>query len=138
MTVYTGIDIVEIARIKRAVERWGDRFVQRIYSPAEIALCAGRIESLAARWAAKEAVAKLLGVGMRGPGSSAHSVAFRDIETLTDDDGRPTVTLSGAARARARELHIDSISISLSHDYGLAIAVAIASASSAARRRMPW
>ena len=136
--IYTGIDIVEIARIKRTVERWGDRFVQRIYSPAEIALCAGRIESLAARWAAKEAVAKLLGVGMRGPGSSAPSVAFRDIETLTDDDGRPTVTLSGAARARARELHIDSISISLSHDYGLAIAVAIASASSAARRRMPW
>ncbi len=136
--IYTGIDIVEIARIKRAVERWGDRFVQRIYSPAEIALCAGRIESLAARWAAKEAVAKLLGVGMHGPGSSAHSVAFRNIETLTDDDGRPAVTLSGAARARARELHIDSICISLSHDHGLAIAVAVASASRAARRRMPW
>ena len=136
--IYTGIDIVEIARIKRTVERWGDRVVQRIYSPAEIALCAGRIESLAARWAAKEAVAKLLGVGMRGPGSIAHSVAFRDIETLTDDDGRPTVTLSGAARARARELHIEIICLSLSHDHGLAIAVAVASASSTARRRMPW
>jgi phosphopantethiene--protein transferase domain len=138
VTVYTGIDIVEIARIKRAVERWGDRFVQRIYSPAEIALCAGRINSLAARWAAKEAVAKLLGVGMHGPGSSAHSVAFRNIETLTDDDGRPAVTLSGAALARARELRIDSICISLSHNHGLAIAVAVASASGAARKRMPW
>lgn len=135
--IYTGIDVVQITRIKRAVERWDDRFVQRIYAPAEIALCAGRIESLAARWAAKEAVAKLLGVGLRGPGSSSHSVAFRDIEVLTDACGRPTVTLSGAALARARELHIDTISISLSHDHGLAIAVAVAS-TSPPTRRMPW
>lgn len=135
--IYTGIDVVQITRIKRAVERWDDRFVQRIYAPAEIALCAGWIESLAARWAAKEAVAKLLGVGLRGPGSSSHSVAFRDIEVLTDACGRPTVTLSGAALARARELHIDTISISLSHDHGLAIAVAVAS-TSPPTRRMPW
>ncbi len=135
--IYTGIDVVQITRIKRAVERWGDRFVQRTYSPAEIALCAGRIESLAARWAAKEAVGKLLGVGLRGPGSSSHSVAFHDIEVLTDACGRPTVTLSGSALARARELDIDTISISLSHDHGLAIAVAVAS-TSPPTRRMPW
>ncbi|MGQ9549407.1 MAG: holo-ACP synthase [Roseiflexus sp.] len=136
--IYTGIDVVDITRIGRAVGRWGDRFTQRIYSPAEVALCAGRIESLAARWAAKEAVAKLLGVGLRGPGSRSHSVAFRDIEVLTDACGRPTVTLSGAALARSRELHIDGIGISLSHDHGLAIAVAVAYASAATRRRMPW
>lgn len=133
--IYTGIDVVEVERIRRAVERWGDGFVRRIFSPAEAALCHGRAELLAARWAAKEAVAKLLGVGLRVVGG-AGGVAFHDIETLVDACGRPTVTLHGAAQARACALRIDSISLSLSHDYGLAIAVAIALRS--AVRRMPW
>jgi holo-[acyl-carrier protein] synthase len=135
--IYTGIDVVAVERIRQAVERWGDRFIQRIFSPAETALCHRRVESLAARWAAKEAVAKLLGVGLRGIGG-AGGVAFHDIETLADTHGRPTVILHGAAQARARELRIGSISLSLSHDRGLAIAVAVALGSPVTRRRMPW
>ncbi|ABU59531.1 holo-ACP synthase [Roseiflexus castenholzii] len=135
--IYTGIDIVAVDRIRRAVERWGDRFIQRIFSTAETALCHGRTESLAARWAAKEAVAKLLGVGLRGIGG-AGGVAFHDIEALADAHGRPMVILRGAAQARARELGIDSIRLSLSHDHGLAIAIAIALSSPTPRRRMPW
>lgn len=135
--IYTGIDVVAVARIQRAMERWGDRFIQRIFSPAEAALCHGRTESLAARWAAKEAVAKLLGVGLRGIGG-AGGIAFHDIETLADARGRPMAILHGAAEARACELHIDSISLSLSHDHGLAIAVAVALSSPMTRRRMPW
>lgn len=135
--IYTGIDVVDVERIRRAVERWGDRFVRRVFSPAEAALCRGRAESLAGRWAAKEAAAKLLGVGLRGIGG-AGGIAFHDIETLADARGRPIVILHGAAQARARELRIDGISLSLSHDRGLAIAIAIALSSPATRRRMPW
>lgn len=135
--IYTGIDVIAVERIQRAMERWGDRFIQRIFSPAEAALSHSRAESLAARWAAKEAVAKLLGVGLRGIGG-AGGVAFHDIEALADPHGRPIVVLRGAAEARARELHIDSISLSLSHDHGLAIAVAVALSSPVTRRRMPW
>lgn len=135
--IYTGIDVVDVERIRRAVGRWGNRFVQRVFSPAEAALCNGRAESLAARWAAKEAIAKLLGVGLRGIGG-AGGVAFHDIETLADACGRPVVILHGVARARARELRIDSISLSLAHDHGLAIAVAVALSSPVTRRRTPW
>jgi phosphopantetheine--protein transferase-like protein len=70
LTLYTGIDLVDIERIERAVTRWGARFLRRVYTPAELALCAGRAESLAGRWAAKEAAAKLLGVGLRGIGAA--------------------------------------------------------------------
>ncbi len=135
--IYTGIDVVAVERIGRAVERWGDRFIRRIFSPAEAALCHGRAESLAARWAAKEAIAKLLGVGLRGIGG-AGGVAFHDIEILADALGRPTVILHGAAQARADELHIGSLSLSLSHDHGLAIAVVVALCAPAVRKRMPW
>ncbi len=135
--IYTGIDVVAVERIQRATQRWGDRFIQRIFSPAEAALCHSRAESLAARWAAKEAVAKLLGVGLRGIGG-AGGIAFHDIETLADDRGRPIAILHGAAEARARELHLASISLSLSHDHELAIAVAVALSSPLTRRRMPW
>ena len=69
--LYTGIDLIEIARIERAVARWGDRFLLRIFTPAELAAYRERLPSLAARWAAKEAAAKLLGVGLRGLGSHA-------------------------------------------------------------------
>ena len=59
-----GVDVIEIARIGRAVERWGERFLQRVYTPGEIARCQGRVSSLAARFAAKEAAGKALGVGV--------------------------------------------------------------------------
>lgn len=126
--LYSGVDIIEIARIHRAATRWGDRFLHRVYSPAELKHCAGRSESLAARWAAKEAVAKLLGVGLRGPGAGPESgaVSFLEIEVLADARGRPLALLHGAALARATALQLSDISLSLAHERGMAIAFAVA------------
>ena len=84
--LYTGIDLIEIERIARAVERWGDRFLDRVYTPAELAIYRARPASLAARWAAKEAVAKLLGVGLRGLGGGERTddaLAWTEIEVLS-------------------------------------------------------
>src|SRR5690349_7552565 len=105
--LYTGIDLIEIERIARAIERWGDRFLDRVYTPAELAIYRARPASLAARWAAKEAVAKLLGVGLRGLGGSGRSesaLAWTEIEVLPDLQGRPALTLHGRANARVRAL----------------------------------
>src|SRR6266487_3336785 len=105
--LYTGIDLIEIERIARAIERWGDRFLDRVYTPAELAIYRGRTASLAARWAAKEAVAKLLGVGLRGLGGSGSpesALAWTEIEVLPDPHGRPALTLHGRAAECARVL----------------------------------
>ena len=116
--LYTGIDLIEIARIERAVARWGERFLHRVYTPAELAAYRGRPPSLAARWAAKEATAKLLGVGLRGLGGGeqiAEALAWTEIEILGDRRGRPALALYGRAAARARALGIAELSLSLSH-----------------------
>src|SRR4029078_63974 len=92
--LYTGIDLIEIERIARAAERWGDRFLIRLYNPAELAIYRARPASLAARWAAKEAVAKLLGVGLRGLGGAGPpgaALGWTEIEGLSDPAGRPAV-----------------------------------------------
>ncbi len=116
--VYTGIDIVEIERIQKAIERWGDRFTRRIYTPAEIVLCRGRAESLAARWAAKEAVTKALATGWRG-------INYTEIEIQRQMSGAPTVYLHGKAAALVATWNNFSWQLSLSHDRDYAIAVAI-------------
>jgi holo-[acyl-carrier protein] synthase len=121
----TGVDLIEISRIARAVERWGDRFAGRVWTPAERAYCAGRSQSLAVRWAAKEAAAKALGVGLRGLGSSSDGVAWTDIEVGRDPNGRPWLLLHGAAAERAAGLGIAEWSLSLSHSGGLAIALVV-------------
>jgi holo-[acyl-carrier protein] synthase len=121
----TGVDLIEIARIARAVERWGERFARRVWTPAERAYCAGRIQSLAVRWAAKEAAAKALGVGLRGLGSASAGVAWTDIEVGRDPSGRPWLVLHGAAAERAASLGIAEWSLSLSHSGGLAIALVV-------------
>ena len=85
--LYTGIDLIEIARIARAADRWGERFLRRVYTPAELAAYRARIPSLAARWSAKEAVSKLLGVGLRGLGAAERlddALAWTEIEVLSD------------------------------------------------------
>jgi holo-[acyl-carrier protein] synthase len=122
--IYTGIDMVEVDRIARAISRYGDRFLRRIFTPAELARYRSRPASLAARWAAKEATAKLLGVGLRGLGAGAlpAAVTWTEIEVLGDDLGRPTLTLAGAAADRTAGLGITSLAVSLSHTRGLAIA----------------
>ncbi len=103
--LYTGIDLIEIARIERAVARWGERFLRHVYTPAELVAYRERPASLAARWAAKEAAAKLLGVGLRGLGAAdraADAVSWTEIEVVSDARGRPTLVLHGRAAARQR------------------------------------
>lgn len=114
-----GVDIIEISRIRGALSRWGERFLLRVYTPAEIVFCRGRVPELAVRFAGKEAVAKALGTGMRG-------VAWREIEILPDELGKPTVMLHGRARLRAVGLNLNDFAISLSHsnDFGIAFVVA--------------
>ncbi|MBM4459197.1 MAG: holo-[acyl-carrier-protein] synthase [Chloroflexi bacterium] len=114
-----GVDLVEIARIGLLVEQYGERFTARVYTPEELANCRGRVASLAARWAAKEAAAKALGVGMG-------AVSFREIVVLQDDAGKPALHLLGNARQRAAALGLASWSVSLSHDAGLALAFVVA------------
>jgi len=128
--LYTGIDLIEIERIERAVARWGTRFLQRVYTAAELGAYRERLPSLAARWAAKEATAKLLGVGLRGLGGaenkSGESIGWTEIEILSDEQGRPALYLYGRAATQAQALGIRAIAISLSHTREHAIASAVA------------
>ncbi len=114
-----GVDIVEIPRIHRAVERWGDRFLTRIYTEAEARYCRGRIPELAARFAAKEAISKALGTGIVG-------ISWVEMEVLADRRGKPIVRLHGNALERARVLGLTEWAISLSHTDDQAIAVVAA------------
>ncbi|MFO7916587.1 MAG: holo-ACP synthase [Anaerolineae bacterium] len=110
-----GVDIIQITRIERVIDRWGDRFLQRIYTEKELIYCRGRIPELAARFAAKEAISKALGTGIKG-------IYWSEMEILGDHRGKPTVTLSGHALARAQELELDEWAISLSHSDDNAVA----------------
>ena len=111
-----GTDIVEIARIKKAVASRGDCFLRRIYTEREIARYREKPSSLAARFAAKEAVMKALGQGM-------FTIGWRDIEVLSEPDGKPVIRLSGRAELRANQLGLKTMAPSLSHcrDYALAV-----------------
>ncbi len=115
----TGIDAAEIGRIARALERWDERFLQRIYTEGEQAYCRRRPHRLAGRFAAKEAVSKALGTGIR-------ALRWRDIEILPDAWGKPTVTLHGKAAARARQMQITWLSLSITHTDDLALVFVIA------------
>ena len=106
------------------MERFGPRFLERVYTPAEIMVCRGRMPELAARFAAKEAVSKALGVGMRV--LSYNGIYFRDVETLPDRFGKPHVVLHGRAASRAQELGLTEWAISLSHERDIAIAFVVA------------
>jgi holo-[acyl-carrier protein] synthase len=110
-----GIDLIEINRVEAALARWGERFQKRVYTDAERSHCRNRVPELAVRFAAKEAVMKALGTGIKG-------VGWREIEILNNDDGKPFVILHGHARRKAQELGIGDFSISLSHSRDLAIA----------------
>ena len=119
MALVAGADLIAVARIAAARARHGERFLARVYSPAELQACGDRAESLAARWAGKEAVAKALGTGIG-------AVAFREIEILQDDCRCPCLHLSGAAAALAAERGLTQWSISLAHDGGFALAFVVA------------
>lgn len=119
MILRTGVDLIEIERIRAAVNRHGRRYLERIYTPAELDLCGKRVESLAARFAAKEAVSKALGCGIG-------EVAWQEIEILGDEHNAPAVCLHGAAARKAHELGLDHWSLSLSHNQDDAIAFVVA------------
>jgi holo-[acyl-carrier protein] synthase len=119
MLVGTGIDVVEIARIAASIERYGDRFLAKIYTSAEIAYCRRKknaAESFAARFAAKEAAAKALGTGIQ------HGVTWTNIEVQRAPGSRPTLHFSGRALKMAEKLGVRHISLSLTHDKNIAIA----------------
>ncbi len=114
-----GIDIIETARIKGVLERHEDRFLRRVYTDWERAYCRTNVLHLAGRWAAKEAVSKVLGMGVRG-------VGWREIEIRRTPLGQPTVTLHGRAETRRARLGLkDPLSVSISHIRDLAVAVAV-------------
>lgn len=113
-----GVDIVEIRRVDQALSRWGERFLRRVYTDAEIRTYHARVPSLASRFAAKEAIMKVLGTGARG-------VRWRDIEVLNDTLGKPTVHLYDRAANRAQELRLARFSVSLSDSKEYAVAMAM-------------
>ena len=114
-----GIDIIETARIRNVFERYPRRFVDRVYTEWEQAYCRSSILHLSGRWAAKEAVSKVLGLGVRG-------VGWREIEIRRTRAGQPTVTLHGRAEARRQAIGLrEPLSVSISHIRDLAVAVAV-------------
>ena len=120
----TGVDLVEIARVERALSRHGDRFLERVFTPAEVLYCRARPAELAARFAAKEAVAKALGVGMRM--MARGGIGWREAEIVGDLRGKPLVRLHGRAAERAEELGLTEWAVSLSHTHEHAIAFVVA------------
>ena len=110
-----GVDIIEIDRVAATLERFGSRFLERIYTAGEIAYCRGRAPQLAARFAAKEAVMKALGTGTRG-------VGWREVEVVRVKSGQPSITLHGRAAVRAEHIGVGPLAVSLSHSRAYAVA----------------
>ncbi|MDE3186917.1 MAG: holo-ACP synthase [Acidobacteriota bacterium] len=119
MIVGSGIDLIEIARIQQSLDRYGQRFLDRVYTPAEQAFCLRKrkaAESLAARFAAKEAAAKALGTGI------ARGVNWLEIEVVRERGERPTLRFYGRAREIAAHLGVEHAALSITHSADLAMA----------------
>ncbi len=116
-TTELGIDIIKVERIRASIERFGERFSKRVLTPRERQYVRLRPETFAGRWAAKEAVSKVLGLGVRG-------IGWRDIEVERLPTGQPSVRLHGRAAARAEQLGMDRIALSISHESDYAVAIA--------------
>lgn len=118
-----GIDLVDCPRIEKMVSDHGERFINRVFTPREQAYAnknANKIEKFAGRFAAKEAVLKLMGTGWRG------KIAWTDIEVVNNPAGSPQATLSGEVKKIASKLGITNISVSITHTANFAIASAVA------------
>ena len=115
----TGVDLIETERIKDSIDKFGERFLKRIYTNRELSLFGNNVGSLAARWAAKEAVAKALGCGI-GP------VEWTEIEILHGDQKEPVLFLYGEADIIAEKLGLTTWSLSLSHTNEHAVAFVVA------------
>lgn len=118
MKLATGVDLIEIARIEEVIARHGKHYLERIYTPAELEQCGKRTESLAGRFAAKEAVAKALGCGIG-------DVSWQEIEILGDEQNAPVLTLHGAAKQKADESGLSSWSVSISHSQSHSVAFVV-------------
>jgi holo-[acyl-carrier protein] synthase len=116
-TTELGIDIIRVSRIQDSLNRFGDRFTQRVLRPSEQVYVRGRAETMAGRWAAKEAISKVLGLGVRG-------IGWRDIEIERLPTGQPAVKLHGRAARRAEQLGMGRVAISISHESDFAVAIA--------------
>lgn len=119
MILRTGVDLIETNRIADAIERHGERFLNRVFTEYELNDCKGRVTSLAARFAAKEAVAKALGTGIGG-------VSWLDIEIRSDEKKAPYLVLSGEGERLAKQHGLKTWSLSLSHIESQAIAFVVA------------
>jgi holo-[acyl-carrier protein] synthase len=116
-TTELGIDIIKVDRIRRTLARFGRRFARRVLTQAEDRYVRDRPETLAGRWAAKEAVSKVLGLGVRG-------IGWTEIEIERLPTGQPSVRLYGRAARRAEQLGMDRIAVSISHEAEYAVAIA--------------
>jgi holo-[acyl-carrier protein] synthase len=117
-----GIDLIRVKRLRQALDRWGERFSRRVFTPVEISHCsrkANMAECLATRFAAKEAFAKALGSGLRAP------ILWTDIEVRNDALGKPEITLSDRAKRHCDALGVRSwhLSITDDGDYGAAVVI---------------
>jgi holo-[acyl-carrier protein] synthase len=122
MIVGTGIDITEVSRVAAAIERFGERFLQRVYTPREIAYCRSKKnanERFAARFAAKEAAMKAIGTGLR------QGVTWHDVEVGREPGGRPTILFTGKAAEFAARLGMKRAALSLTHTKETAMAQVI-------------
>jgi holo-[acyl-carrier protein] synthase len=122
MLIGTGVDLIEVERIAHSIERFGERFLRRVYTDLEIAYCSSRrasAESFAARFAAKEAGAKALGTGI------SRGVTWNEFEVAREPGGRPILELRGRAAMLATELGVRAISLSLTHTGSLAMATVV-------------
>jgi holo-[acyl-carrier protein] synthase len=114
-----GVDLIDIDRIIALLARYPDRFRERVLTDAESRYCGQKAERIAGRWAAKEAISKVLGLGVRG-------VGWREIEVLPNRAGAPQVRLHARAAARAVYLGLEDVTVSISHERHMAVAVAVA------------
>ena len=122
MIVGTGVDIAEVPRIEASIERFGDRFLRRVFTDAEIQYCdskVNRAERYAARFAAKEAALKAIGTGLR------RGITWRDVEVTREPGGRPTMSFHGVAAQFAAKVGMKRAHLSLSHTKEHAIAYVI-------------
>jgi holo-[acyl-carrier protein] synthase len=122
MLIGTGVDLIEVERIAHSIERFGERFLRRVYTDHEIAYCNRKrisAESFAARFAAKEAGAKALGTGI------SRGVTWNEFQVARNPGGRPVLELRGRAAELAKELGVRAISLSLTHTGSLAMATVI-------------
>ncbi len=115
-----GVDLSEVDRVSALVTRYGERFLDRVFTAQEQAYCNGRITSLSARFAIKEAVAKALGTGI------GEMVAWKEIEIVNDAQGKPELILHNKTRAYAESLGLRQWAISLSHTDVLAVGFVVA------------